>query len=92
MYHANLTTTDIAAKLWSNLFEGMTGSLSTSVPQGAHEDPITRYHFTADTGRPNFNAGNDTAFTPTPTTSMGAFTTQANYLYPVSKQRFDRRH
>jgi hypothetical protein len=91
MYHSNLTTADIAAKLWPDSFEGMTGSLNTSAPQGAHEDSITRYHFTTDTGLPNFNVGNDTAFTPTPTMSMGTFTTQTIYLYPVSKQRFDRR-
>jgi hypothetical protein len=88
MYRSDLTATDIAAKLWPDLFEDMTGSSNMSAPQGIHEDSITGYPFTADTGLPNFNAGNDTAFTPTPTagTSMGTFTTQANYSYPVSKE------
>ena len=43
----------------------------------------------------NFNATNNTAFTPAPTTLMGAFTnlsTQPNFAYPVSKYWFERRH
>ena len=92
MSHSDLTNTDMAAAFWPDLFEGMTGSLNTSVPQDVQEDSITGYHFIADTDLPNFNAGNDMAFTPTPTTSMGRFTTQWDYSYTVSKQRFDRRH
>jgi hypothetical protein len=93
MYRSDLTATDIAARLWPDLFEGMTGSSNTSAPQGVHEDSITGCPFTADTNLPNFIAGNDTAFIPTLTTSMGTFTTQANYSYPVSKELrlFDRR-
>jgi hypothetical protein len=92
MYHSDLTAADIAAALWPDLFEGMTGPLNTSAPQGVHEDSMTGYPSTADTGLLNFNASNDTAFMPTPTTSMRTFTAQSNYSYPVSKQRFYRRH
>ncbi len=94
MYRSDLsllTDTDIAAELWPDLFEGMAGSSTTSPPQGVHEDLVTGYP-SADTSLANFNAGIDTAFMPTPTTSMGTFTTQSNYSYPVSKQRFDRQH
>jgi hypothetical protein len=86
MNHSDLTAAEMPAALWPDLFEIMTGSLNTSAPQGAHEDPITEYHFITDTSL------NDTVFAPTPTTSMGTSTIQANYSYPVSKQRFDRRH
>ena len=86
MYCSDLTEADIAAALWPDLFEGMAGSSNTPAPQGVHEDSITGYPSTADTGLPNFNAGNDTAFLPTPSTSMGTFTTHSNYSYPVSKQ------
>ena len=92
MYRSDLTDAEIAAAHWSDLFEGMAGSLNTSAPQGAIDDSITGYHFTAETDLPNFNAGIGTAFTPIPTTSMGTFATQWNYSYPVSTQRFDRRH
>ena len=95
MKRPDLTNADMAAVLWSDLFGGMTVSLNTSVPQGAQEDSITGYHFIADAdllNLPNYNTGNDTAFTPTPTTSMGSFTTQWNYSFTVSKQRFDSRH
>ena len=95
MYGSHLTNAGIAAELWPDLFEGMTGSLNTSVPQGDHEDSIPGYPgypSTPDTGLLNFNTGIDTAFTPTPTTSMGSFTTQSNYSSPVSNQRFNRRH
>jgi hypothetical protein len=87
-YRSDLTDADIAAALW-HLLEATT---NTSVPQGVHEDSTTGYPSTADTDLPNFNASNDTTFTPTPTSSMGTFTTQSNYSYPVSKQIFDRRH
>jgi len=82
MYHLE-TDDDIAAAalavtLWPDLFEDMPGSSNTSAPQGVHEDSVTAYPYpypsTADAGLPNLNAGNDTAFTPTPTTSMGTFT------------------
>jgi hypothetical protein len=99
MHRLDLTNDDIAAAalaitLWPDLFEDMPGSSNTSAPQGVHEDSMSAYPSTADAGLPNLNAGNDTAFTPTPTTSMGTFTThwQSNCLYPVSEQRFDRRH
>jgi hypothetical protein len=92
MYCFDLTDADIAAELWPDPFEGMTGSSNTSAPQGVYEDAITGYPSTANTDFLNFNAGNDTAFTPTPTTSMGTFTAQSNYSsYLVSKQQFDRR-
>jgi len=91
MYRSDLTDADIAASLL-RLLEGMTGSSSTSGPQGVHEDSLTGYPSFADTDLSNFNAGNDAAFTPTPTTSMGPFATRSNYSHSVSKQRFDRRH
>jgi hypothetical protein len=86
MNRSNLADTDIAAALWPDLFEGMTGPLNTSAPQGAHEDSLRRDHFTADTSL------NDTVFAPTPTMSMGASTTQANYSYTVNKQQSNGRH
>jgi hypothetical protein len=94
MYRSDLTDADTAAALWPDLFEGMTGSSNTSAsaPQGVHEDSITRYPSADDAGLLNFDAGNDTTFKSTPTTSMGTFTTQSNYSYPVSKQRFDSRY
>lgn len=79
MYCSDYTDADIATALW-HLLEDMAGSSNTLVPQGVHEDPITGYTSAADT---NFNAGNDTAFT---TASIGTFTTQPYYSYPVSKQ------
>ena len=92
MYRSDLTDADLAAELWPDLFEAMTSPSNTSGSQGVHEDSIPGYPSTPDSGLPDFNVGIDTAFMPTPTTSMGTFTTQANYLYPVSNQRFDRRH
>jgi hypothetical protein len=88
MNRSDLTDADMAATPWPDLFEGMTGSSNTLAPLGVHEDSIPEYRFTCDTGIPNFNAGKDTMFTPTPTgtTSMGTFTTQAKCSYPVSKQ------
>ena len=81
MYHCDLTDADIAAALWRFL-EGKTGSANTFAPQGVHDDSIT-HHPSIDL--PNFNISNTTAFTPTLTTSMGTFTTQSDYSYPVSK-------
>jgi hypothetical protein len=75
MYDCDLTDADIAAALW-RLSEGSTDSSKNSAPQGVHEDSISGYPSTADTDLPNINAGNDPAFTPTTTTSMGTFTTQ----------------
>jgi hypothetical protein len=85
MYRSDLTDADIAAALWC-LFEGMTGSSNTSAAQGVkvHEDSITGYLSTAETDICKFNTGNDTAFTPDPTTSMEIFSTQLNYSHPVS--------
>ena len=91
MNRSDLTDADIAAALW-RLLEGMADSSDTSGPQGVHENSITGDSATADTDLTNFNAGNDTAFTPTLTPSMGTFTGQLNYSHPVSKQRFDRQH
>ena len=93
MYCFDLTDADITAELWPDLVEVMTGSSNTSVPQGAHEDSIIGYPSTSNNDLLDFNARNDTAFTPIPTTSMGTFTTQSNYSsYLVSKQQLDRRH
>ena len=89
MYRSDWTDADFAAAFWPDLFEDMTGSSSTSVPQGVHEDSINGYPFLADIELPNFNAGNDTAFVPTTTTSMGTFTAESNYPYLVGEQRFD---
>ena len=93
MYRSYLTDADIAATLWPDIFEGMIDPSITAAAQDVHEDSITGYpsdSSTADTDLPNFNADSDTAFTPTPSTSsMETFTTQSDYSYLVSKQRFD---
>jgi len=88
MNRSALTDADLADALWYDLFKGMTGSSNTSAPQGVYEDSMAGYSFGSNTGLPNFNACNDTAFTPTPTTSMETFT---DYSHPVSKQRFNLR-
>ena len=89
MYRSDWTDADLAAAFWPDLFEDMTGTSSTSVPQGVHEDSTNGYPSTADIDLPNYNAGNDTAFTPTPTTSTETFMTQSSYSYLVGEQRFD---
>ena len=92
--NSDFTDADIAA-LRPDLFEDMAGSSNMSAPHGIHEDSITSYSSTAssaDTSLLNLSADSESAFRATPTVPMGIFTTQLNHLYPVSKQRFDRRH
>jgi len=90
MHHLDLTNDDIAAAalavtLWPDLFEDMPGSSNTLAPQGIHEGSMSAYPSTADAGLPNLNAGNETAFTPTPTTSMGTFTTHWQSRLPCHR-------
>ena len=85
MYHCDLTDAEIAAAIWQ-LLEDTTGTSSTLAPQGVHENTITGYPLTADNDLLDFNVGNDTAFMPTLTTSMGTFATQLNYSHMVSNQ------
>jgi len=86
MYRSDLNDADIAAARWHDIFKSMIGFSSTLAPQDVHEDAITGYSSIADADLPNFDADNDTAFTPTPTMSMATFIT---YSHPVSKQLFD---
>ena len=66
--------------------------------EGIQEDlvgPTPGHMSSAGSDLHNFDAGSDTAFKPTPTTSMGAFTnltSQTNHSYPVSEPWFDRRY
>ncbi len=85
MYCSNFLA-DIAV-LWPDLFKNIPGSLNTSMPESIHGDimSLPEYPTTADSDVPKFNAGNDTAFTPVPATSMGSFIAQSNHTYPVSK-------
>ena len=97
MNNSDSTDADVAAAGWPDLLGAMSGYSHTSVPQSMHGDLISapRQLYSVASDLPNFNAVNDTAFPPAPATSMGTFTnltTQPNYTYPVSKQRFDRRH
>jgi hypothetical protein len=77
MNHNDLIDADIDAAFW-RLLEGIEGSSGTSGPQEVHQNQMTIYPSTADT--------NDTAFTPTLTSSMGTLTGQSDYSQPVSKQ------
>ena len=73
--------------LWPGLFKNILGSLNTSMPESIHGDMMSppEYPTTANSDVPRFNAGNDMAFTPAPTTSMESFIAQSNHTYQVSK-------
>ena len=89
MHHSNLTD-EIAATFWS-LLQDNAGASDTPGLQGVHENSMAGDPFIANPDL--FNSGNDTAFTPTLSSSMEtSFTGQLNYSHPVSNQGFDRRH
>ena len=84
---------------WTDLLEALAGfSDTTFLLESIQEDlvvPAPGHIPSASSDLHNFNAVSDTAFTPAPTTSMGAytnFTSQTNHSYSVSKPWFDRRH
>ena len=89
MHHSDLTD-EIVATLWS-LLQDNAGASDTPGPQGVHENSMAGGPFIANPDL--FNSGNDTAFTPTLSSSVEtSFTGQLNYSHPVSNQGFDRRH
>jgi hypothetical protein len=97
----NLDPTDaqVATARWTDLLEALAGfSDTTFLLESIKEDLLASapgHLSSSGSGLHNFNAISDTAFTPAPTTSMGAltnFTSQINHIYPVSKPRFDRQH
>jgi hypothetical protein len=88
MYRSDLLA-DIAVRR-PDLFENIPGSSNTSMQESTHMDMISppEYPTTADSDVPKFNTGNDTAFTPAPTTLMGSFIAQSNYTYPGCEALF----
>jgi hypothetical protein len=96
MNNSDPTDAQVAAAPWAELFEAMAGFSDTVLLQSIiHEDLMVSapgHLSSAGSQLPHFNAVGDTAFTPAPTTSMGAFTNLTSQSYPVSRPRFDRRH
>ena len=85
MNYFNLTTDDDVFAPWADPFWVTGGHPYTPAPQGSHPTGFNIHEA---------NAANDMAFSPAPITSMGEFTrllTQ-DMMYPVSKQRYKRRH
>ncbi|KAF8481782.1 hypothetical protein DFH94DRAFT_681140 [Russula ochroleuca] len=88
MNNSDSTDVDAATAPWPDLFEAMRDHSDTSFLQSIRGDltiSAPGHLSSAGSDLPNFNAVNDTAFTPAPTTSMGRFTnstTQTNYTYP----------
>jgi hypothetical protein len=95
MNNSDPTDAQVAAAPWAGLFEAMAGFSDTAFLQSIQEDLMVSApgHLSSSSSElPHFNAVSDTAFTPAPTTSMGAFTNLTSQPYPVSRPRFDRRH
>jgi hypothetical protein len=94
-HHTNSDPTNagVAAAPWPNLFGAM-GHSHPSAPHSIPEELISApgHIFTTGSEISIFNAADDIAFMPAPTTSMGTFTNLPNYTYPVSRRWFDRRH
>jgi hypothetical protein len=85
MNYFNPTNDDDVFAPWADPLWVTGGHPNTSAPQGLHPTGFNIHEF---------NAANDMAFSPAPITSMGEFTrllTQ-DMTYPVSKQRYKRRH
>jgi hypothetical protein len=95
MNNSDQTDAQVAAAPWADLFEALAGFSDTAFLQSIQEDLMVsapgNLSF-AGSELPHFNAVSDTAFTPAPTTSMGAFTNLTSQSYPVSRPQFDRRH
>jgi hypothetical protein len=95
MNYSDSTDAHIAAAPWADPYEAMMAFSDTTLLQEDLMVSAPGYLSSAGSELPNFNDVSDAAFTPTPTTSMGAFTnltSQINHMYLVSKPRFDRRH
>ena len=94
----NLTDAQVAAARWTDLLEALAGFSDTTFLESIQEDLVVSAPgqvSSAGSELPIFNAVGDTAFTPAPTHSMGAYTNltnQTNYTCPVSKPQYDRRH
>ena len=98
MNNSDSTDAQVAAARWTDLSEALAGFSDTTLLESTHEDLVVSApgHLSfASLKLHNINVVSDTAFTPAPTTSMGAFTNftiQTNHTYPVSKPRFDCQH
>ena len=99
MNNSDSTDAQVAAIRWADILEALAGfSETTFLLESIQEDlvvPAPGHISSAGSDLHNFNAVSDTAFTPAPTTSMGAytnFTSQTNHTYSVSKPWFDRQH
>jgi len=94
MNNSDPTDAQVVAAPWTDLFEVMVGFSGTMFLQSIQENLMVSApgNLSAGSELSNFNAVSDTAFTPTPTTLIGAFTNLTSQSDPVSKPRFDRRH
>ena len=99
MNKSDSTDAQVAAARWTDVLEALAGfSDTTFLLESIQEDlvvPVPGHISSAGSDLHDFNAVGDTAFTPAPTTSMGAFTnftSQTNHTYSVSKLWFDRQH
>ena len=94
----NLTDAQVAAARWTDLLEALAGLSDTTFLESIQEDLVVSAPgqvSSAGSELPIFNAVGDTAFTPAPTQSVGAYinsTNQTNYTFPVSKPLYNRRH
>ena len=94
----NSTDAQVAAASWTDVLEALAGFSDTKFLESIQKDLVVSapgHVSSAGSELPIFNAVSDTAFTPAPTTSMGAYTSltnQTNHTFPVSKPLYDRRH
>ena len=94
----NSTDAQVAAARWTDLLEAFAGFSDTTFLESIQEDLVVSAPgqvSSAGSELPIFSAVGDTAFTPAPTHSMGAYTNltnQTNHTCPVSKPQYDRRH
>ena len=92
MNKSDSTDAQVATARWTDVLEALAGfSDTTFLLESIQEDlavPVPGHISSAGSDLHDFNAVGDTAFTPAPTTSMGAFTnftSQTNHTYSVSK-------
>jgi hypothetical protein len=89
MNNSSSTDGHVGAARWTDLLEALAGFSDTTFLESIQEDLVVSAlgHLSrAGSKLHNVNAVSDTAFTPAPTTSTGAFTnftSQINYTYPV---------
>jgi hypothetical protein len=87
----NSTDAQVAAASWTDVLEALAGFSDTKFLESIQEDLVVSvpgHVSSAGSELPIFNAVSDTAFTPAPTTSMGAYTNltnQTNHTFPVSR-------